>query len=178
MRVHPAIFALVTLATSPAAADPVAQCMAGDSEACLQAARTAQADGDEATGYAVAEKGCALGNSISCADKGLMLMMGRAGDGSDATRAEGVALIETSCADGYFRACANMGYLHYTGTILPQDTALAAGFYEQGCAGGSRPACENLALMVAAEEIPASALPDVLSTLAGACALGVDAACL
>ncbi|WP_371227223.1 tetratricopeptide repeat protein [Roseovarius sp. 2305UL8-3] len=176
MRFFRYIAALVVMALPVMAQDTglMAACAGGDTEACLQGTREAQAAGDNALMLTFIRKGCALENVISCSDLGMAYLVGL-GVEKDVEKAK--PYVQNGCKKGYYRACANLGWMHYTGTGFPQSSEKALGYYKQGCEGGSGSACGNLGKMylagdgVAANEATADRYFDK------ACDLGVYMAC-
>lgn len=125
------------------AKDYLAPCQAGDQEACLTGAQLAQAAKQNSLLIKLTDQGCALGNVISCSDRGMFYLVGI----GPKNTAKGVPLVQQGCKDGYFRACTNLGWVLYTGQGVQRDPAKAAGYYKIGCDGGSGSACTNLGLM-------------------------------
>lgn len=172
------LLALLIALASPAAADRardyIDECNAGDTEACLAGTRAAQRDGQKDLLLKFVERGCALGNVISCSDRGMFYVTGVAGEKDVA---KGVPLIISGCKKGYARACTNLGWMHYTGTGIARDVGKAAGFYKRGCDGNSAPACRNLGLMYRDGDGVRADAAKALSLFDRACDLGDVTAC-
>ncbi|MGL4238823.1 tetratricopeptide repeat protein, partial [Tabrizicola sp.] len=113
---------LATGLLGTARADEWQACQSGDQEACLEAARVAQAAGDFAALLRISEKGCELGNVISCSDIGMIYL---AGLGVHVDLGKALPLVMDGCDAGYSRACTNLGWMHYEGYGVERDLAKA-----------------------------------------------------
>lgn len=168
--------ALAAPALAEDAKDYVAQCSAGSEKACLRGTQLAQASGDTPLLVTFAATGCKHGFTISCADRGMLVVAGIDTSGKTSL-SEAVTLVVEACKDGYGRACTNVGYMMYTGTGLRQDTAGAAGYYKRGCNNKSGAGCYNLSLMIEDGEVPQAGNPSVSTLRQKACALGERRGC-
>ena len=142
------VLLMLPMLAPPALADSIAThekaCAANVVESCLRGTQLAQAARDDALMVRFAERGCQLGNVISCSDMGMFNLLGI---GMPVNTAKALPLIRTGCRKGYSRACANLGWMYYTGRGVRKSVSKAAKFYKTGCDGKSGAACANLAQM-------------------------------
>jgi TPR repeat protein len=126
-------------------------CWLGQPDPCFQVGRlfTGGGDGvsaDPRRALRAFERGCELGERVSCNELGDALEYG---DGAPRDLERAAALFERSCRLGAPIGCANLGYLAEHGEGVARDPARARALYGASCAAGETYGCRHIEMMAA-----------------------------
>ena len=137
---------LATPAFAESALDHVAACSGGDQEACLQGARLAQAEGDNALLATFSKTGCKHGNLISCSDEGMMIIAGLDPEGDlargvDQDSRKAARYYQQGCDGGSAAACRNLGLMILDGDTPQTGKPSPEQLFDRACDLGDPLAC-------------------------------------